>query len=386
MRRSILACALGVAVLLLGLSAGPAWAGKSGGSSGFSSGGRGFSSPSGRSYSSGGGGPSFAPSGKSYGSGSGGRSFTPSGKSYSPGGSSTPSVPPMAGGRTYSAPSTPSPAAPSPGGKTAPISPPIPSGKSYGAGRGSTPAWPTPAPREYGSPSGKSYQPPSTRTRPSGFDSAAAAAQQKEASRAQFAKGKAPEPTYTDPKGTVRPIDPKDRRIEELRGQLDHTQWANRQLREQQYYRDYYTRPVVFYHDPYSSPFWWWLLDQNLETRSLWVYNHQMAMDQARYQALLQNAQLAERVRQLEAQNAARNPAYVPPGLPPDLMYTDAYVNAAYNPQPAAPPPVVYVPRPAPAVHFWHGVRVLLFALVVLAILALIIWLVFFKRWGGAPR
>ena len=40
---------------------------------------------------------------------------------------------------------------------------------------------------------------------------------------------------------------------------------------------------MVVYHDPYNSWFWWWLLDQSLETRALWAYNHRLDMDQARY-------------------------------------------------------------------------------------------------------
>jgi hypothetical protein len=388
MRRSILACVLGALLLLYGPGEGPAWAGGKGGrSSSFSSGGRSFSSPSGRSYSSGGGGRSFTPSGRSYSSGSGARPFTPSGKSYTSGGGSTPSFTPAPAGRTYSSGGAPRPALPPPGGKTSPVTIPSPSGKSYGSG-GSPPSWAPPAPRTYSSPSGKSYRPPAPTTPPRGFDAGAAGALQKEESRARFTKGKAPEPNYTDPKGTVRPIPPEDPRVRQLRDQLDHQQWVNRQLRERQYYHDYYSRPVVVYQDPYSSFFWWWLLDQNLETRSLWVYNHQQMMDQARYQALLaHDAQLGERVRQLEAQNAGRNPAYVPPGLPPDLMYTDNYVNAAYNPQPPpAPPPPVFAPHPVPVMHYWHGVRALLWAFVVLAVLALLIWLVFFKRWGATSR
>jgi hypothetical protein len=230
---------------------------------------------------------------------------------------------------------------------------------------------------------GGSQAPPVSRSRPAGggFDSAAAAAQQKEESRAQFTKGKAPEPTYKDRNGEVRTIDPKDRRIEELRDQLDYERWANREQRERDYYRNYYTRPVVVYHDPYGSPFWWWLLDQSLDSRAWWVYHHQQVMDQARYQALLSHdAQLEARLRQLEAQGVPRNPAYAPPGMDPDLMYTDGYVNAAYNPQPAVAVP--YHSRPGSA---WHAVRALLFVVVVLGILVLLIWLVFFKRWGGFP-
>jgi hypothetical protein len=297
-------------------------------------------------------------------------------------------VTPTQGGKTYSSGATgPCPSAGGPAtGKPGPVGTPSPSGKSYGSGRNTSPAWPvgaagSPSASRSPSPSGKSYG-----SRPGGFDSAAAAAQQKEESRARYTKGKAPEPTYKDPKGEVRRIDPTDRRVEDLRQQLDAERWANWRLRQQQFYGGYYTRPVVVYHDPYSSAFWYWLLDQDAQTRAMWYYNHQQVIDQARYQELLaHDAQLQDRLRRLEAQGAARNPAAAPPGLDPDLMYTDTFVNAVYNPTPPVPGPTV-VPYPHPAVSFWHGVQVLLYALVVIALLALLIWLVFFKRWGATPR
>jgi hypothetical protein len=429
MRRFLLVVAVGAALLLAGPAADTARAGKSGYSSG--GGGRSFSSPSGRSYSSGSrGGSSFSPSGKSYSSGGssfggrGGSSFSkPSGgRSYSSGsgGSPKPFTPSPSAGR-----SSPAPSSGSPGGFSSPSRTSggytSPSGKSYSSGGSSSPtrpaspggtSWP---PSGYTSPSGKSYipgsrpggsvttpggAPPSAGTRPrgGGFDSAAAQAQRREESRAAFTKGQAPKPTYTDPKGTVRDVDPTDRRVEDLRRQLDHEQWVNRQLRERQFYGNYYSRPVVVYHDPYSSFFWWWLLDQSLETRAMWAYNHQQVMDETRYRDLLaRDAQLEARVRQLEAQGAPRNPAAAPPGMQPDLMYTDSYVDSVYNPQPpagaqpapvpsAVPVPAPYpVPRHTPAAYFWHGVRVLLYGLLVIGVLAFLIWLVFIKRWGGTP-
>jgi hypothetical protein len=405
MRRFFLVGALGAALLLSGPAADTAWAGKSG----FSGGGRSFSSPSGRSYSSGGfssgsrGGSSFSsPSGKSYSSGGfssggrGGSSFSnPStgGRSYSSGssgGSPRPAGPAPSVGRSSPAPS-PGPFS-NPG--RPPVGIPSPSGKSYSSG-----GWSSPARRSggYASPSGKSYLPGnrpggSVPSRGGGFDSAAAESQRREESRAAFTKGKAPETTYTDSKGAVRPIDPTDRRVEELRRQLDQAQWQNRQLREREFYRDYYSRPVVVYHDPYSSAFWWWLLAQSAETRAQWVYNHQQVMDEARYRDLLaHDAQLEAQLRQLEARGVPRDPAAAPPGMQSDLMYSDSYVNSVYNPQPppgwqAAPAPApVFLPHYSPAASFRHGLRVLLYALLVIGVLAFLTWLVFVKRWGGTP-
>ncbi len=120
----------------------------------------------------------------------------------------------------------------------------------------------------------------------------------------------------------------------------------------------------------------------------MWVYNHRQVMDDARYRDLLaHDAQLEARLHQLEAQGTPPNPAAAPPGMQPDLMYSDSYVNSVYNPQPPPGP----VPAPAPAVYhpsagwYWHGLRVLLYALLVIGLLAFLTWLVFIKRWGATP-
>jgi hypothetical protein len=128
----------------------------------------------------------------------------------------------------------------------------------------------------------------------------------------------------------------------------------------------------VVYHDPYSSFFWWWLLAQSLDQRAGWAYNHRADMDPQRYRDLLStDRELEARVRQLEEQKTPRDPTYSPPGLDPDLMYTDNYVDAVYNPQ-------------LDPAYFAKGLRVLVAALAVLALLAFLIWLVFFKRWGAS--
>jgi hypothetical protein len=140
------------------------------------------------------------------------------------------------------------------------------------------------------------------------------------------------------------------------------------------FYGPYWSRPVIVYNDPYNSFFWWWLLDRSIEYQALWAYHHYNYMDPARYHQLLaQNAALAARVSQLESEHLPRDPNYVPPGMQSrDLMYADSYVNAAYNPQPAP-------------VSGAHVLRFLFKFLLVCAIIAFLIWLVFFKRWGATP-
>jgi hypothetical protein len=309
-------CAL---LLACGPGADPAAAGKSGYSSGrsYSSGSRGggFSSrPSaGKSYSSGASRPSSRPAGKSYSSGSAGKSpgpTTTAGKSYSAGRS---------------------------GGAVVPSRPAAPGGRKGG-----------------------------------GFDQPAAQAQRKAESRRDYQMAQKPRPNWTDSGGKTQPIEPEDRRVEALRRQLNYERWVNRQAREREAFGPYYSRPPVVYHDPYSSFFWWWLLAQSLDQRAAWAYNHRADMDPQRYQDLLsKDRQLEARVRQLEQQKTPRDPTYSPTGLDPDLMYSDDYVDAVYNPQ-------------LDPAYFAKGLRVLFAGLAVVALLAFLIWLVFFKRWGAS--
>jgi hypothetical protein len=112
---------------------------------------------------------------------------------------------------------------------------------------------------------------------------------------------------------------------------------------------------------------------QSLDTRATWAYHHRSDMDERRYQELLKHdAQLEAKIKELEAKGAKRDPAYTPPGVEPDLMYTDEYAEAAYNPQAPPPPP----PRKPST-----GLKVLT-AVAVIGLLGFLVWLVFIKRWN----
>jgi hypothetical protein len=132
-------------------------------------------------------------------------------------------------------------------------------------------------------------------------------------------------------------------------------------------FNPYASRPVVVYHDPYGSLFWWWLLDRTLDDRAWWTYHHRYDMDPARYQALVaSDQQLQARVEQLEAQQVSRDTNYVPPGLDRDLMYSDGFVAHAYNNRPTT----------AGVAAFW-----LLGVPTAIGVSWLFIWLIWFKRW-----
>jgi hypothetical protein len=351
----------------------------SSGSHGFSSGSHSYSSGS-HGFSSGGSSSHGFSSGRSYSSG-GGRS-SPSGGSASHGFSSPGSG---SSNRSFSSggfdarsnPAKPSAARPS---STTPFS----SGRSYSSGGGSA----------VGFPSGKSYSSDEARhaqfgTRPShgNYDASAGAMKQREASRSAYVAGQAPRTTYVDPVGRSQPINPESPVVRQLRSDLNYERWQNRELRERQYYGNYWggwysARPVYAYRDPFSDLFWYWLLSQNFNMQAQWAYNYRNMMDDARYRDLLaRDSRIEQEIRNLEQQGVLRDPTQAPvvndggtqQALPPDLMYNDSYVQAVYNPQPQAG-------RSAGA-SFFHAVSRFL---IIAGIALVLVWLVFFKRWGGS--
>jgi len=305
-----------------------------------------------------------------------------SGRSYSGGGSrSVGRSPSMSGSR----PSSPGRSYSPGGGTKAAPSPSRPSSPGVGSGTKSPPGSSTPSASGSG---GKTYtsgsetkSSPGSRPAGGGFDSAASRAQKQQESKQAFQQGSQPRSTYTDGKGQTKTIDPKDQRIDSLRRDLNQERWTNRELRQRQMFEPYYGRPMVYYNDPFSNFFWFWMLSQSLNTRANWAYHHRSEMDEARYKELLaKDKELEAKVKELEAKNVQRDPNYTPPGVDQDLMYTDEFVDAAYNPKPPAnsPPPAAVAARPSGSGFLYKAVT----ALGVLALLGGVAWLVFFKRWN----
>lgn len=103
----------------------------------------------------------------------------------------------------------------------------------------------------------------------------------------------------------------------------------------------------------------------------MWAYHHRQEMDQARYQALLaKDAQLEARIKQLEG--TKRDTSYTPKGMDSDLMYSDEYVEAVYNPE-----------QPEHHRHESWMANIILKAIVFTVVLGGImffIWLIFIRR------
>jgi hypothetical protein len=226
-------------------------------------------------------------------------------------------------------------------------------------------------------------------------------------SRSSFTKGREPPGGSRRSGDTFRAQDPKDKEIARLRARLDAERLLTREARQRLVYQNYWSRPVSTYHDPYNNFFWWWLLDQSADRRAGWAYHHRYDMDPARYSQLqARDAQLESRLRQLESHGVARDSTYAPDGIDHDLMYSDDFVTSVYNTQAPAPPAdsassalLARAPRsggatpnplpvdPASTLHRPGGrMRPLLMVVFVGVSTAVLIWLVFFKRWGGPRR
>lgn len=190
-----------------------------------------------------------------------------------------------------------------------------------------------------------------------------------------------PAPSYRAPNGQEKKIDPKDPKVDYLRGRLDQAKWESRQSRQTNFYGAYYHAPMpaVLYSDPFPHYFMAWLMVQSIDTRAAWCYHHHSVLaESGRYNDLVsKDAQLEARIRALEAQKVSRDPNYVPPGIPdPDLMYDDDFVAGVYNPN--VPPPH---PSSGPAITFWGFCKFVFWTLVIVGGLALVFYLIAVHRW-----
>jgi hypothetical protein len=162
-------------------------------------------------------------------------------------------------------------------------------------------------------------------------------------------------------------------------------------------FSSYYSRPLVVYHDSYSSPFWYWLLDQPRYTRAEWYYHHQSQMDPARQAALVAaDPELPQAVSAVATAAPTPNPDYTPPGIEAQAMTapTDADApadaDAASSSTPAnslanqVPPMPVRATQLASMGASSNSSSSGFNWLVLLGCGGFVTWLVFFKRWKSA--
>lgn len=80
-------------------------------------------------------------------------------------------------------------------------------------------------------------------------------------------------------------------------------------------------------------------MEWSAERRARWLYHNRYNIESSAYQRGMQDAQVAAQLRALEAQKLARNTDYVDPEFSddPGMMYSQEYVEAAYNPTVLSP-------------------------------------------------
>lgn len=84
-------------------------------------------------------------------------------------------------------------------------------------------------------------------------------------------------------------------------------------------------------------------MEWDAERRARWLYNNQAQISADAYQRGVQDAEVAAKIRQWEAEKRARQQNYIDPEFEkdPSLMMDSNYVAAVYNPQVAEPVVVV---------------------------------------------
>jgi hypothetical protein len=290
---------------------------------------------------------------------------------------------------SFSKPSTPAPSTSRPAASV-PAPRPSSATSSYSTPRSSYSSGTAPA-------SSSSFSRPASAAPASSnsIDSAAAKAKQMQQSAQNFAQSRpAPLPASPASRASSQPLPPLPPRSSYAsRGYAtssnlnSYPQSTTRVVHHYPAFSSYYSRPVVIYHDSYSSPFWYWLLDQPRPVRAAWYYNHQTTMDPARQAALVAaDPALTQDVTQLAATAPTPDPNYTPPGIEPQAMTAPVEVEATSDELPAdassqLPMSVTYgsVQRPLPGrSSSWFSMAILLGGS------ALVIWLVFFKRWKPA--
>lgn len=316
-------------------------------------------SGSGRSHGSG-----AKSSGGRSGSGtkpSGGSSFkpSPSGKSYGSGNKPSSPADAPASSKTYGSGTPKTAAPPAPGNQ----------GKTYGSGGHDVGSGTTTGP-----PKGPASVPPQGK---GSVDYYGQQARLKQESKAKYEASKTPASTYYDPKTKKElPLKADSPGVSHIRKTVTHETYVTRETRITSFYGPtILTGPVVYYSDPFGPFFYSWLLMQSLDQRAYWTYHHRQQMDDARYREMVtKDVQLETRIRALEQQKVARDPNYVPTAMKdnPDLMYSDQYVNAAYNPQ--------VIPPPAPPNHTGHYVMWFALILMGFVVVGFMIWFVFVRE------
>lgn len=178
----------------------------------------------------------------------------------------------------------------------------------------------------------------------SNYNGAAVANKKSDESKAQFVKANAPKADFKTPTGQTVKIDPNSEDTKRVRNlppeSVDPVH--RKEIVEKHYYHyygsryDYYRSQPPIYIGYYRPEFWYSTYDWDTHRQALWLYNNQSLINSDLWNQRMQNAAVRAEINQMQMQNMAHNSSYVDPEFANDpvAMYSDQYVDAAYNGQP----------------------------------------------------
>ncbi len=100
-------------------------------------------------------------------------------------------------------------------------------------------------------------------------------------------------------------------------------------------YSYYQSQPFFDVGGGYSSIFWYMMMDWSAQRRAEWFYHNQSNIEKEAYEKGMKDAEVARLVAEMKTKNTPVNQDYVDSEFKndPQLMYTQNYVEAAYNPK-----------------------------------------------------
>jgi hypothetical protein len=194
-----------------------------------------------------------------------------------------------------------------------------------------------PAPRATTAPASNVTVSPSARTN----DAATAAMRRSQSAATYRAATPSPKPSFTTATGKRVNVG-GTQAASTVRNTLSPLRYENRAERQRMAYPTIpdSSRPVIINQygggamgDPFSGLFMYALLSQSLSNQAAFHHNHWGEYSEERRAKLLaENAELKAELDKLKDQ--PRDTKFVPAGTDPDLIYSDEFVEAAYNPEP----------------------------------------------------
>lgn len=240
-------------------------------------------------------------------------------------------------------------------------------GRGFGGGRSSSYSSSRSTSRSYSRPSSKSTKSYSskksrstrytsgTKSKTSGrkaksYNSSKSRAAKKLSSKKKYVATKKatapPKTSYVSSTGKKVNVRTNSTHVKKIRNKPSsyHTPQARRDRLETHIDRHDYSQPMSWYYQQpamhvgggYSSAFWWIMMTEwSAQRRAEWLYHNQGNIEESAYKRGLKDAEVQQQLEELKEKKVAKNPDYVDSDFKgnPDMMYSQEYVEAAYNPK-----------------------------------------------------